>query len=214
MRKISFAPNEYYHLCGRGVDKREIFYDDRDRTKFLFLLLHLQSPIRINNTSFYVSSFLKTGNFTIGEKKVKEIIKGRHVEVVSFSLMPNHFHILVKNLEDQIVSVYMHRVLTSYSKYFNTKYKKTGHVFEGPYRAVHIDNNNHLLHASAYVHKNPIGIDSKETVDYEKYPWSSYPDFIQKNRWGELLKTGVILEQFKSQDSYKNFVSTSKTKEI
>jgi putative transposase len=156
MRKENFAPNEYYHLHNRGVNQGNIFLDDTDRIRFIFLLTHLQSPLQINNISWYTKNFIKNGAFNLDEKKLEKIFKKRHIELVAFALMPNHFHIIIKNLEDSIASVYMQRILTSYSKYFNTKYKKQGHVFEGPFRAVHIKKGESpLQYLSDYIQKDP-----------------------------------------------------------
>ena len=212
MRYENFAEKEHYHLFGRGVNKEKIFIDERDYIRFIFLITHFQSPTRLYNISWYTQSFIKKGSFSTKEDKVKDIIKKRSVELVAFALMPNHFHILVRNLEDGVLSVYMHRVLTAYSKYFNAKYNKKGHVFHGPFGAVHIKNNNQLLHLSAYIHKNP-----KETGvwenSYDRYPWSSYQDYIGTNRWGNFISPDIILKQFKDQAKYKDFVFTSTAKE-
>lgn len=213
MRNIKFMPNKYYHLCGRGADYQKIFCDDEDFAKFMFLLLHFQSPTPINNTGYYTRSFLKTGSFRVGDKKMQEIMETRYLEVSSFVLTPNYFHILIKNLEEGVVSVYMHRVLTSYSKYFNAKYKRAGRVFDGPFEASLVKNKEQLLNTSAYIHKNLIEFDNEAVVDYEKYRWSSCGDFINTNRWGDLLSTDIIFKQFKNNSQYKNFLSTSKAKE-
>jgi putative transposase len=212
MRYENFAENEHYHIFGRGVNKEKIFLDDKDRVRFIFLMTHFQSPTRIYNISWYTESFIKNGSFSTKEEKVKDILKKRNVELVAFALMPNHFHILVRNLEDGVMSVYMHRVLTAYSKYFNTKYNKKGHVFHGPFGAVHVKNNNQLLHLSAYIHKNPKEIGVWEN-SYDRYPWSSYQDYIGLNRWGNFLSTDIVLKQFKDQTKYKDFVSESVAKE-
>src|SRR3989344_3643665 len=140
MRTVKFAPNEYYHICNRGVLGNNIFLDERDYMRFLFLLLYFQSPIRLNNISWYITALEKKGSFGIKPDTIKEMQKTRQVDLISFALMPNHFHILLCNLEDRITSVYMHRVLTAYSKYFNAKYKKKGHLFQGPFMAVRIEN--------------------------------------------------------------------------
>lgn len=198
--------DKYYYLYGNGAGKQKIFFDDKDKAKFLFLLLHLQSPTPINNTGYYAESFLKAGKFKIGDKKIKEIIKTRYIEVISFSLTPNHFQIIVKNLKELVVSVYMHRVLTSYGKYFNAKYKKSGRVFNGPFSALLIKNNEALLQTSAYMHKNIDDSVKEDFTDYKKYPWSSYKDFADSNRWGDLLITNVISKQFKNIHEYENFV--------
>jgi putative transposase len=212
MRLENFAPNEYFHVFSRGVSKEKIFIDDRDKARFIFLITHFQSPTRIYNVSWYTETFIKKGSFNTKEDKVKEILKKRNIELVAFVIMPNHFHLLVQNLDDKILSVYMHRVLTAYSKYFNTKYRKKGHVFEGPFKSVHIKNNVQILHLSAYIHKNPKEIRGWENT-YNKYPYSSYQDFIGLNRWGHLLSPDIVLKQFKDQAKYKDFVDTSTAKE-
>lgn len=143
---------------------------------------------------------------------MKEILKNRSIELVSFALMSNHFHLLVRNLDDGAVSVYMHRTLTAYGKYFNARYGKRGHVFGAPFTAVHTKNNTQLLHTSAYIHKNPLSIKSLDKK-IDRYPWSSYQDYLGTNRWGKLLATSVVTEQFGSQDAYKSFVTTSLAKE-
>ena len=211
MRTVKFAPNEYYHICNRGVLGNNIFLDERDYTRFLFLLLYFQSPIRLNNISWYITALEKKGSFGIKPDTIKEMQKTRQVDLISFALMPNHFHILLCNLEDQITSVYMHRVLTAYSKYFNAKYKKKGHLFQGPFMAVRIENNEQRLHTSAYIHKNPIDVSGYRT-SYEKYKYSSLQDYLGENRWGTLLSRGIILEQFKKEGAYKRFVETSSAK--
>jgi len=212
MRYENFAKNEHYHVFSRGANSEKIFIDDRDKARFIFLITHLQSPTRIYNVSWYTETFLKKGSFSTKENKIKEILKKRNTELVAFALMPNHFHLLIRNMEDGILSVYMHRVLTAYSKYFNTKYNKKGHVFDGPFKAVHTKNNTQLLHLSAYIHKNPKEIKSWENT-YDKYPYSSYQDYIGLNRWGSFLSPQIILEQFKDQAKYRDFVSSSLAKE-
>jgi putative transposase len=212
MRYENFAPNEHYHVYGRGADAKKIFIDERDKARFIFLITHFQSPIRIYNVNWYTESFLKKGVFSTPEKRIDNIIKRRSVKLTAFALMPNHFHLLVQNLDDGILSVYMHRVLTAYSKYFNAKYKKKGHVFEGPFGAVHVKNNTHLLHLSAYIHKNPKDIKEWEN-SYDKYPYSSYQDYIGMNRWGNFLSPEIVLKQFKDQIRYRDFVTESTAKE-
>ena len=105
----------------------------------------------------------------------------------------------------------MQRVLTASSKYYNTKYEKSGHVFQGPYRAVHIEDDRQLLHVSAYIHRNAREI-SRWFRKEDQHPWSSYQDFIGENRWDNLLLSDIVLGQFKDKKHYHEFVKTSPTK--
>lgn len=212
MRLENFTENEHYHLFGRGVNKENIFIDDEDKARFVFLITHFQSPAKIYNVGWYTRMFLKKKSFSTQKARVEEILKKRNIELVAFVIMPNRFHLLVKNLSEGILSVYMQRVLTAYSKYFNMKYGKQGHVFEGPYRALHIKNNAEVLNLSALIHKSPKEMNEWKDA-FDRYPYSSYQDYIGINRWGEFLSPEAVLKQFKNQALYRNFVETKITKE-
>lgn len=211
-RKVKIAVGEYYHIMARGNYKQIIFIEERDYIRFLFCLLYFQSPIKFSHLPSQVSFFEKNKRFNIKEKTILNILNLREVALINFSLMPNHFHCsLYENIEGGI-SRYMERVLKSYTKYFNIKYQKIGHLFQGPFKNKHISNNTYLLHLSAYIHRNPREL--KEWRNKEEcYPWSSYKDYTLQNRWGDLLNSDIILEQFnKNKSAYKKFLNTSLTK--
>lgn len=209
MRLHKIAPGEYYHIYNRGVSKQTIFHDTNDYVRFLFIILYFQSPIKFPQIGRFVKQFVKSSAFDSGDKE--EIIKKRTVELVCFCIMPNHFHLFIKEIEEGGIASYMQRVLTAYSKYYNTKYTKSGHVFQGPYRAVHVKDDRQSLHLSAYIHRNPREI-LKWFKKEDEYPWSSYQDFINNNRWGNLLVQDIILGQFKNKEEYQHFVKTSPAK--
>ena len=213
MRNISISIGEYYHIFNRGNNKQIIFLDNRDFIRFLFLIIHLQSPTVFRNIPRQVSYFFKNQLFDISKSEEKEISEGRNIKLINFCLMPNHFHLTLCEFKEGGIAQYMQRVLTAYTKYFNTKYKKSGHLFQGPYKAVHIESDEQLLHLSAYIHRNPIKVSGWKNK-LEKYPWSSYQDYVDKNRWGELLSHEIISERFKNKKEYDDFVKTSGTKEI
>lgn len=214
MSRETISVGEYYHIFNRGVGKKIIFKDDRDRIRFLFLILYFQAENNFPQISRIVSSYVKHRVFDTGDIDIKnEIIKERFVELTAFALMPNHFHLIIKETKEGGISKYMHRVLNSYAKYFNTRYGVSGHLFGGPYKAVHIGDDRQLLYLSAYIHLNP-----KELSEWYKkennFPWSSYQDYVKENRWSEILKTEIILGQFKNKKEYKDFVETSGAKEL
>jgi putative transposase len=217
-RPISFAPEEYYHLYGRGGQKRTIFYDDQDHHRFLFLILFLQSDFinsKEDNLSRRASQFVRhlvrhpMSNIT--PEEVSKIVKKRSVELTSFCFMPNHFHLIIKELAEGGISRYMQRVLNAYTKYFNAKYKTSGHLFQGPFQAVHVASNDQLLHLSAYIHRNPRGLKGWRDKEAD-YQWSSYQDYIGHNRWGELLTQEIVLDQFTTQQEYDKFLRSSSAK--
>jgi len=212
MRKIIISPGEYYHVYNRGNNKQEIFKNDHDRARLLFSLLGLQSELVLKNISRLVSNFVHKKSLTLENDDIVNIAKKRYVDLVNFSLMPNHFHLILFERQAGGISRYMQRVLNSYTKYFNTRHEKHGHLFGGTYRAVHIEDNEQLLYASAYVHRNCNAL-PKWAGRSSEYPWSSYQDFATKNRWGELLVQTPILEQFASRNEYYEWVETSGAKD-
>ncbi len=212
MERSQTTPGEYYHIYSRGNNKNDIFFDDKDRARFLFLIIHLQSPRSFNNISRIVAPYVQRLSLHIDQETIKEILQHRYVDLISFALMPNHFHLLVCEREENGIAQYMQKTLTAYAKYSNTKYGRSGHIMQGPYRIVHVGTNEQFLHLSAYIHRNPRDLRAWRNKEHS-YPWSSYQDFIRTNRWGELLNTSSIHDQFESKEEYRQFVETSGAKE-
>lgn len=207
LRNTPIAVDEVYHLYNRGNQKQTLFFSDRDYARMLFLMLYFQSPEVIRNTKRWVDKFMDKGDFGVD---VQDIIDSRYVELINFCIMPNHFHMTVRNLSDNGISQYLHRLQTGYSSYFNTKYEKSGHVFQGAYKSNHVDTDEQLQYLSAYIHKNPVDIPGN--TNYESYKWSSFTDYVGKNRWGDLIRPGIILDGYSSPEKYRSFVSTSTAK--
>lgn len=147
------------------------------------------------------------------EDRRKEVVKKRYVQLISFTLMPNHFHLIVHELEESGTAQYMQRVLCAYTKYFNAKYQKSGHLFQGPYKAVHIKSNKQLLYLSTYIHRNCRELPKWKNREH-LYEWSSYQDYVKENRWDQLLEQNIILNQFSNKKGYDDFVKSSTAKEI
>ena len=214
MRNIKIAPGEYYHVFNRGVRKQVVFHDTNDWFRLLFLILYFQSPVTFPNISRLSKQHVQPSvlnMLNIDQEIINKVVKDRYVELVSFCLMPNHFHLVVKEEKEGGLAQYMQRVLNGYTKYYNTKYQKSGHLFQGPYKAVHIKDNTQLLHVSAYIHRNPRELTAWFNKE-DKYSFSSYQDFIHQNRWGKLLAQDIITDQFKDRNEYYDFVKTSSSK--
>lgn len=212
MRKTSLATGEYYHIFNRGNNKQRIFYDDKDRMRFLLLLFVFQSLLFVENISRFTPDFLKYKTINIGKLEDK-IIRNRMVKLINFVLMPNHFHLTLLQVKNTGISKFMQRILQGHTKYMNRRYGTAGHIFQGPFKAVHVENNEQLLHLSAYIHRNPREL--RGWINKENwFPWSSYQDYGKENRWGEFLSSNVILKQFRTTREYKDFVDSSGTKEL
>ena len=178
----------------------------------LFVLMTTQSLIPLYNVGRNTQTLLKTGGLNLSSAAVKKNLKDRVVELVAFALMPNHFHFIVKELEEGGTSSYLQRIEIAYTKYFNAKYRRSGYLFQGPFQSVHVSSNEQLLHLSAYIHKNPAEL-SRWKHKEDLYPWSSYQDFVGENRWGKLLIPEIVRNQFDNPGDYLNFVKISGAKE-
>ena len=181
-RNLVFAENEYYHIYNRGVEKRKIFLDKNDYKRFIFLLFVANSDIAVHLSNYKEFSLL-------------EIPKGDSlVYIGAWCLMPNHFHILLKEKQKDGISLFMKKLLTGYSMYFNTKYNRKGNLFERPFKAKHLDTDNYLKYQYTYIHLNPIGIidskwkenkikDRKKAREFlDSYQYSSFFDYLEKGR--------------------------------
>ena len=212
MRKTAIVPGEYFHIFNRGNNKQQIFFEKADWSRFMFMILHFQSPLVFLHPIRHVTHFIRYTTFGISAEEMNEIIATRYVELVCFALMPNHFHLLVKELHENGTARYMQRILNAHTKYINAKKNVSGHLFQGPFKAVHVENNDQLLYLSTYIHRNPREL--KEWRGKEHlFPWSSYQDYTEKNRWRELLARGIISDQFKNPKEYQHFCHTSPAKE-
>jgi hypothetical protein len=99
----------------------------------------------------------------------------------------------------------MHRILTAYSKYFNSKYDQKGHVFNGPFKAIQVKTPQ-ITECTTTIHQK-IQKQGQWKNNYEKYPWSTYPDYLGTNRWGDLLVPQIVLQKYKDRSAYKEFVA-------
>lgn len=216
MRKDTFLSEEFYHIYNRGVEKRNIFMDDADRWRFLTLLLLFQGDTFVPQVGRLVS-FVKHLVFDKENKLeehdvFKDIVSNRIVELVCFCMMPNHFHIILHQIKEEGISNFMQRLGDSYTKYFNMKYERSGHLFGGCFQSRHIDQNEYLTYLSAYIHMNPRELKAwhnKEVL----YPWSSFQDYKSNNRLGSLLAHSIISDQF-NKNEYQKFVKSSNIKNV
>ncbi len=204
---------EYYHVFNRGAHKHIVFPERVDSARFLFGLVYFQSPALFPKVGRLVKTFDQSAGFNVSDAQFQNVLNGRMVELVSFCLMNNHFHLILRELVEGGIAQYMQRVSVAYAMYFNTKYGSAGHVFGGPYKSVHIKDNRQLMYLSAYIHRNPHELKAWRGKEAE-YPWSSLHDYTVENRWGGLLAPEIILDQFAgtSTSNYADFVKTSTAK--
>jgi putative transposase len=199
MRKIIFAKDEYYHIYNRGVDKREVFLDTNDYERFFKSTQEFngEEPIGSLYEKTFLEAKLPKGSLASERKPL--------VEIIVYCLNPNHYHFILKQLTDKGIEKFMQRLGTGYTKYFNIKNKRSGSLFQGTFKAIHVDSNEYLLYVSAYVNKNNF-IHGYTKDDSWKY--SSWPEYLGKVNPGICSKE-IILGQFKNTKEYKEFIEVN-----
>ncbi|MBI2448556.1 transposase [Candidatus Microgenomates bacterium] len=188
-----------FHIYNRGTEKRDIFLDMYDFKRFY-------DGIREFNTTIPVDLRER-----IREKKKREgdtfansgLARGeRLVDVLCFCLMPNHYHLILKPLIKNGVTVFMRKLATGYSSYFNRRYERSGRLFQNVFKNKEIDSDESFLYVSAYQHINPIA--AKLAKKPSDWLWSSYKHFIGVRNDDILLGVEKILSVTSLE--YKKYV--------
>ncbi|KKP57711.1 MAG: Transposase [Candidatus Moranbacteria bacterium GW2011_GWF1_34_10] len=201
MRKTIFANDEYYHVYNRGVDKRDVFMDGDDYLRFITSMKEFNRVDPIGSLYEKRMKFQKdSGSKSPNSKGLLEP-KSELVEIICYCLNSNHYHFILKQKSERGIEKFMHKVSMGYTNYFNKRNNRSGSLFQGPFKSIHIDTNEYLLHLSAYVNRNDF------IHGYDKIEWqySSYLDYIGK-RNGKLCNKEIILGQFKDAKEYEDFV--------
>lgn len=184
-----YVEGGYYHLYNRGVEKRIIFLDHQDYSVFLrFLKEYLLVP---NHPDLI--------NLRNSNNKRHPINCSSDIDLLAFCLMPNHFHLFIKQKTVRGIQNFVRALLTNFVMYFNHKYERVGPLFQGRYKAALIENESQFLHLSRYIHINPKNILSTDQV-LSEYSYSSYPYYLGKKK-ADWIKTQEILAMFRSPKS-------------
>ncbi len=206
MKERELYQNEIYHVYNRGTEKREIFTCFYDYQRFVNTLEHY---LYFPNEQFNVlKNAIERG---VLEKKALEKMRTENplVEIVAVTLMPNHFHLILKQLEPEGISRFMQKVGCSYVSYFNLKYERTGTLFEGRFKTVQVEDDAQLMCVSRYLHLNQEELlgSGCSMEDLISYPWSSLGFYFdQATNPFEFCNKELVLSLFKSKEAYKEFL--------
>ena len=122
----------------------------------------------------------------------------RHgILIIAYVLMGNHYHLVLETPQGNLVKV-MHGINSGYTGYFNRKYNRNGHLFQGRYTAILVEKETYLLELSRYVHLNPVRAGMVKMP--EEYAWSSYPGYVNKGRALGWIEYGTVLSRY-SEDT-------------
>jgi|SRR3989338_2060772 len=209
-RNFKIVPGELYHIYNRGTDKRNIFTSVHDYERFLTLLY-------VSNGSTPVHLQLQGSTLN----KVRDIdLDKKLVNMGAYCLMPNHFHAILSGIEMDGVSRFMQKLTTGYTMYFNKRHERSGSLFQGRYKAVHIDKDRYLKYLMAYIHLNPIKIiDSKwkeegikdlkkSETHLESYKYSSYLDYVLGDRIEScILNKDILPKYFETNHDLRSYIN-------
>lgn len=200
-----YTDNAYYHIYNRGVEKRSTFQDKQDYVVFLSYLKEYLLPKEEQKLRE------KLSDPQTPYKKKDKIIKSLRlnnfsdeIKLISYCLMPNHFHFLIKQKNSDSIHKFMQSFTTRYTMYFNKKYKRVGSLFQAVYKAVLVTNEKQLTYLTKYIHKQALALQG-ETLQEQP---SSYNEYL-KLRSTSWIHCEEILSYFSIHNldlSYKAFV--------
>ncbi len=171
----------YYHVYNRGVEKRDIFLDTKDYSVFLSYLAEYLTP---KDTEALTEKLKASPLYTWEKAELRQKIRLNNftdqITMLSYCLMPNHFHFFIKQENPNAIDRFMNSLATRYSMYFNKKYKRVGSLYQGVYKAAPLTSEKQCIHLSAYIHKQAYKTQPSSYEDYlghKNTPWV-HPDEI------------------------------------
>lgn len=212
MRNIQFANGEFYHVFNRGVDKRQIFMDEDDYQRFY-------ESLYLFNDDNYESPGSSLGRQSLlSRDRIMGYSRDVLVEILSFVMIPNHFHFLLRQSKENGISRFMQNVGKGYAQYFNRKYNRSGALFESKYKAVHIGKDAQFYHLPRYIHLNALDTTQLNwrdglVEDWRKaeqflnsFPWSSHHIFMNRRQQLPVIKEDFIWNNFSDTSLYIKYL--------
>lgn len=202
-RLIPLVTQQIYHIINRGVASQPVFLRQRDYIRSLETIFYYQNLQPSLRYSFFQRLSSKEREETLLDfsNKRKYI-----VDIIAYCFMPNHIHLILKQLTNGGISKFMSNYTNSYTRYFNTKKKRSGSLFEGKFKAVRIETDEQLLHVVRYIHLNPYTSYVIKTLDkLANYPYSSLSEYINPGK-SNFCNKDLVLSHFSSSKSFWRFV--------
>jgi len=203
-----YTANSFYHVYNRGVEKRTIYQDEQDFSVFLSYIKTYLIPKDVDGLREIIAS--KETGYKEKDKALQLLELNNfsgEIELHAYSLIPNHFHFLIKQTSPKSMDSFLNSLGTRYTMYFNQKYRRVGKLYQGVYKAVSVENDEQLLHLSRYIHLNPINYLRTPVLGWRDIPLpNSLPEYLgaRKTSW---IKTEQILSYFKKSDPSSDYLS-------
>lgn len=199
-RNLVLATNEIYHLFNRSIAKENIFSFKINLRRSLEIVNYYRFPQKLRFSKFKkLPENIKRDYIIAYEKKIP------FVEIYSFSFMPNHYHFLLKQLQNNGIKKFTSNVQNSFAKYYNLKNDRNGTLFESSFKAKRVETDEQLIHISRYIHLNHVTSYIIRPEDLVNYPWTSFPNYVNEDNFS-FLNTKFLLSFFKFSKDYLKFV--------
>lgn len=196
-RKTILTTGEIYHVLNRSIQGIPIFRGKREYDIFLETMKYYLQPNPSIKFSLYRAS----------RDRAPINLNQKLVTIINYCLMPNHFHLTLRQEQENGIKKFIQRLSNSFAHYFNVKYKNKGPVFEGKFKAIRVEDEEQLIHLSRYIHLNPVT--SYLVENPENYFYSSYRVYLESER-SEILDPSPVLSLFSSLRKYREFVQDQK----
>ena len=199
-RKEILVKGEIYHIFNKSIGNLEILVTKRDLQRAFDLINYYRIPQDVKYSKFKTLSKEVRENYIFNLKNKIPL-----VEIYAFALMPNHYHVLLKQIQDNGISFFVSNFQNGFAKFFNKKYERLGGLFIRPFKSKIISTDEIFLHVSRYIHLNPA---TSHLSDYESIkidPRTSYPYYLEKKQ-GDMINTKLILTLEGSKERYEKFV--------
>lgn len=201
VRRIPLVNSEFYHIFNRGVARAPTFISRAEyKQAMLTLSYYRYAKPPVSLARFKELSQEERQQVLASLEKAEKL-----VEIVAFVLMPNHFHFLLKQNQDNGISKFASQFTNSYTRYFNTLNERVGPLFQGVFKSVHVETDEQLIHLSRYIHLNPVVSNVVKEDNLLLYPWSSLSNYVEDDVSVPISKVPV-LAYFKNPKEYKRFV--------
>jgi len=199
-----YGAGGHYHVYNRGVNKSPIFLDEQDFKIFLgYIKLYLEPP------NLQGLALQDENGRTISPSKEPKNYMGE-IELLAYCLMPNHFHLLIRQNNDRGIAEFMHSLIQRYVIYFNKKYARVGGLFQSRYKTVLIEDENQFVYITKYIHRNPIDIlpAGPGPAGLEAYKYSSYGNYLGlfRQRWVRPERVLSYFSNMRRTNTYQSFV--------
>ncbi|MEK7132483.1 MAG: transposase [Patescibacteria group bacterium] len=197
---------ELYHVLNRGVDKRSLFLDDKDRARFVHDMWEFNDTEDARNVWHRAMQHSDLRNHYMEKERI--------VDLHAWCLMGNHYHLLLSERTEGGLTKFIRRLNVGYANYFNERHKRQGTLFQGRSKKILIQTDAHFLHILNYIHCNPLDLSrsgsgwreqklpsaEKALQELRKYKWSSYLDYVGGHNFPSILTKDLFADIFKDYE--------------